>query len=63
MTKQEASQAYVAYAELENAAEAFYAAVIKINKLFPEKAERLGTICEEINFVVCDVDAELDEVL
>ena len=63
MTKEEASAVYAAYAELESAAEAFYAAATKLMKVCPESANRLNRICEEINCVVVSCDTELDEVL
>ena len=63
MTKTEASAVYAAYSELEDAAEAFYAAATKLIRVCPESANRLNNLCEDINAVVISVDDELDEVL
>ena len=63
MTKHEATAAYAAYAELEAAAEAFYAAVTKVTKVLPDSGNRLNELCEDINCAVIYVDDELDEVL
>lgn len=63
MTKQEASAAYAAYAELESAAEAFYTAADRMAKVLPAEANALYALCEHINLHVASVDAELDEVL
>ena len=63
MLKKEASTVYAAYAELENAAEAFYAAATKLIKVCPESSNRLNNLCEDINCVIIAVDDELDEVL
>lgn len=63
MTNTEAQAAYAAYAELEAAAEAFYAAATKVIKVLPEASNRLNNLCEDINCVVIHVDDELDEVL
>jgi hypothetical protein len=63
MLKSEAAAIYAAYSELENAAEAFYAAATKLVKVCPESADRINNICEEINCVIISVDDELDEVL
>ena len=63
MLKSEASAIYAAYSELEDAAEAFYNAATKLIKVCPESANRLNTICEDINCVIIAVDDELDEVL
>ena len=63
MTKQEASAVYAAYSDLEDAAEAFYAAATKLIKVCPESSNRLNNLCEDINSVIISVDDELDEVL
>ena len=63
MSKQAAQPLYAAYAELEAAAEAFYAAAANMAALLPTEAERLYAICEEVNVVIASCDAELDEVL
>lgn len=63
MTKPEATAAYAAYAELEAAAEAFYAAATKVIKVLPESSNRLNELCEDINCAIIHVDDELDEVL
>ena len=63
MTKQEAQPLYNAYAELEAAAEAFYAAATKMAQLLPAEANSLYALCEAVNMQVASVDAELDEVL
>ena len=63
MTKQEAGVVYTAYAELEAAAEAFYAAATKMAQLLPSEANDLYAICEAVNMQIVAVDAELDEVL
>ena len=63
MTKQEASAAYAAYAELESAAEAFYAAADKMAKHCPREAQQLYRLCEDINIQIICCDDELDEVL
>ena len=63
MLKEEASAIYAAYAELESAAEAFYAAAYKLAGASPDTARRLMSICEDINCVMISVDDELDEVL
>ena len=63
MTKQEASAAYAAYAELEAAAEAFYAAAAKMAVYCTREAEQLNMLCEDINIMVTCCDIELDEVL
>jgi len=63
MTKQERAAHYAAYAELESAAEAFYAAATKMIHVLPSASDRLNNICEEINCVVIHVDDELDEVI
>jgi hypothetical protein len=63
MTKQEATAVYSAYADLESAAEAFYAAAQKMMAAYPESTKRLNTLCEDINCVVISCDDELDEVV
>lgn len=63
MTKQQARAAYAAYAALETAAEAFYAAATKMAKYCPREAEQLTRLCEDINIQVICCDDELDEVL
>ena len=63
MTKQESTAAYAAYAELEAAAEAFYAAVTRVIQVLPESSNRLNELCEDINCAVINVDDQLDEVL
>ena len=63
MTKQEASAAYTAYAELESAAEAFYAAAAKMAEIVPELKGMLGETCDNVNHFVAIADAELDEVV
>jgi hypothetical protein len=63
MTKQENAAIYAAYAELESAAEAFYAAADKLGKLVPETQLTLTSVCEDVNFAVVYVDQELDEVV
>ena len=63
MTKQEASAAYAAYAELEAAAEAFYTAAQKMSKYCPREAGPLNRLCEDINIQVICCDDELDEVM
>lgn len=63
MLKSEATAAYAAYAELEAAAEAFYAAATKVIKVLPDTSNRLNSLCEDINCAVIHVDDELDEVL
>jgi hypothetical protein len=63
MTKTEASAVYAAYADLEAAAEVFYAAASKMMKASPETTEHLSRLCEDINVAVIHVDDELDEVL
>ena len=63
MTKQEASAAYAAYAELEAAAEAFYAAAQNMSKFCTREAPQLNRLCEDINILVTCCDIELDEVL
>ena len=63
MTKQEATAAYAAYAELEAAAEAFYAAASKMGAAVPKLSALMNTASEDLNFVIVEVDAELDEVL
>jgi len=62
-TMQERHAVYAAYAELESAAEAFYAAADKLGKLVPETQLTLTSVCEDVNFAVVYVDQELDEVL
>ena len=54
---------YTAYAELEAASEAFYAAASKMAALLPQKTQLLCNISEEVNFVIVEIDTELDEVL
>ena len=54
---------YEAYAELENAAEALYAALDKMARLLPQEANSLYALSESVNMVVAAVDAELDEVI
>jgi hypothetical protein len=63
MTKQEAAVYYTAYAELEAAAEAFYAAANKMAGLMPAEANALHALCDAVNMQVVAVDTELDEVL
>lgn len=63
MTKQEAAAYYAAYAELEAAAEVFYAAAHKMAQLLPNESNDLYALCEEINCAIVHVDDELDEVL
>jgi ribosome-binding factor A len=63
MTKQEAAVYYTAYAELEAAAEAFYAAANKMAGLMPTEANALHALCDAVNMQVVAVDTELDEVL
>lgn len=63
MTKQEAAAHYAAYAELEAAAEAFYAAANKMAALMPTEANALHALCDAVNMQVVAVDTELDEVL
>ncbi len=54
---------YTAYAELEAASEAFYAAASKMGALLPQKNALLCSTCEDVNFAIVEIDAELDEVL
>lgn len=63
MTKAEVTAAYQAYAELEAAAEAFYAAADKMMKACPETMIPLSTICEDVNCAIIHVDDKLDEVI
>jgi L-arabinose isomerase len=63
MTKQEAAVYYSAYAELEAAAEAFYAAAHKTAELMPTEAAALYALCDAVNIQIVAVDTELDEVL
>jgi hypothetical protein len=63
MTKQEAAVYYTAYAELEAAAEQFYAAANKMAALMPTEAAALHRLCDDVNVQVVAVDTELDEVL
>lgn len=63
MTKQETAAYYAAYAELETAAEAFYAAAHKMAQLLPQEANSLYALCETVNMQIVAVDSELDEVL
>ena len=63
MTKQEACVYYTAYAELEAAAEAFYAAANKMAGLMPAEAAALHRLCDDVNVQVAVIDTELDEVL
>lgn len=63
MTKIEAAAHYAAYAELETAAEAFYAAAHKMAQLLPSEANSLYALCDAVNMQIVAVDTELDEVL
>ncbi len=63
MTKQEAAAHYAAYAELESAAEAFYAAAHKMAALLPSEANSLYALCDCVNMQIVAVDTELDEVV
>ena len=63
MTRAEQDIAYSAYAELEAAAEEFYAAAAKMGRVVPSLAAVLNTACEDLNCVIIEVDAELDEVM
>jgi len=63
MTKQDATAAYTAYAELEAAAEAFYAAAHKVAQLLPAEAQGLYALCDSVNTQIAHIDDELDEVL
>ncbi len=63
MTKQEQAQYYAAYAELESAAEAFYAAAHKMAALLPSEANSLYALCDCVNMQIVAVDTELDEVV
>ncbi len=63
MTKQEAAAHYAAYAELETAAEAFYAAAHKMAKLLPQESNDLYALCDAVNMQIVAVDVTLDEVL
>lgn len=63
MTKQEAAALYAAYAELEAAAEHFYAAADRMAALVPSLKDTLNSACEDLNFAVVQADTELDEVL
>ena len=62
-TMQERHAVYAAYAELESAAEAFYAAADRLAALVPTLAVTLNEASEELNFAVVAADTELDEVL
>ncbi len=63
MTKQEAAAHYAAYAELETAAEAFYAAAHKMAQLLPQEANMLYALCDAVNMQLVAVDVTMDEVL
>lgn len=63
MTKQEAAAHYAAYAELETAAEAFYAAAHKMAELLPQESNDLYALCDAVNMQIVAVDVTLDEVL
>jgi hypothetical protein len=63
MTKHNRDAVYKAYAELEAAAEAFYTAVGQFQKVYDPRNTGMGELCEHINEVLADVDAELDEEL
>ncbi len=63
MTKPEAAAHYAAYAELETAAEAFYAAAHKMAQLLPQESNDLYALCDAVNMQIVAVDVTLDEVL
>ena len=63
MTKQEAQLHYAAYARLEAAAEAFYAAAHDVAQLLPQEANVLYALCDAVNMQVVAVDVTMDEVL
>ncbi len=63
MTKPEAAAHYAAYAELETAAEAFYAAAHKMAELLPQESNDLYALCDAVNMQIVAVDVTLDEVL
>ena len=63
LSKEESTAAYAAYAKLESAAEAFYAAAREMAKHCPREAQQLNMLCEDINIQLVCCDDELDEVL
>ena len=63
MLKSQAAAHYAAYAELESAAEAFYAAAQRMSELVPALNKYHGAVCDEVNAFVVAADFELDEVL
>lgn len=63
MTRAEQDIAYSAYAELEAAAEEFYAAAAKMGRVVPSLSSTLNRACEDLNTVIVEVDGELDEVM
>lgn len=63
LDKTQSTAAYAAYAELESAAEAFYAAADKMAAIVPELKGMLGETCDNVNHFVAIADAELDEVV
>jgi|LauGreDrversion4_2_1035121.scaffolds.fasta_scaffold5749360_1 hypothetical protein len=63
MTKQESAAVYAAYAQLESAAEQFYAAADQMAKLVPSLAAAMNQASEDLNLAVVQADTELDEVL
>ena len=63
LDKDQKTAAYAAYAELESAAEAFYAAAQKMSVYCTREAGPLNRLCEDINIQVICCDDELDEVL
>ena len=63
LSKEQTAAAYTAYAELEAAAETLYNAAQNMGLVLPQKAAMLNTLCEDVNFAIVEIDAELDEVI
>jgi len=54
---------YRAYAELETAAEQFYAAAEQLAKLVPSVRPTMDSVAADVNFAVTFVDSELDQII
>lgn len=59
----QAAAILAAYAELEAATEAYYEAIDKFKAVYKPQTVNLDEFCENINCMIVEVDAELDEVI
>lgn len=63
MLKTDAAAVYAAYAELESATEAYYAALGAFRKVYEPKNIGIDELCEHVNMCMIEIDDELDGVL